>query len=486
MIQMNNKINKDNEDKLVDKDVLDELNLFEYESKVQSAESLVNDPKSINYRIDFLRIVWCDNANIIRAKAIHLPSSSHPNYCVGISPAQQAIPVMYDGVVSGTNLSPVGEIQLSSDLSSLTQVPYAPGHARVMGDMMKDGNAWECCPRRFLKSVKEDLSIMGLKAKCAFENEFYLLNNEKIKKPGNDIGKIKPVDNTPFASTFAMDLNHEVVSDIVQCLNLQGMIVEQYYPESGPGQQEITIRYTSPLQSANNQIIFRETVRAVAKKHGIMASFLPKIFPNKAGSGCHIHLSLWKGENNILSDTKNQYGLSETASQFIAGILKHLPGLMAITTPTTNSYRRIQPHSWCGAFQCFGFNNREAAIRVISENNVIRDIEFKVIDASSNPYLALGTVLAAGRQGIKQKLSLTEPIKSDPGHLTRQEREKRGIRPLPSSLGESLSILKKDKVLLKAMGSELSKAYLAVKKAEWEALKDLSFEEEVKLLLDKY
>ncbi|MBM4242064.1 MAG: hypothetical protein FJ150_10485, partial [Euryarchaeota archaeon] len=92
---MNNKINKDNEDKLVDKDVLDELNLFEYESKVQSAESLVNDPKSINYRIDFLRIVWCDNANIIRAKAIHLPSSNHPNYCVGISPAQQAIPVMY-------------------------------------------------------------------------------------------------------------------------------------------------------------------------------------------------------------------------------------------------------------------------------------------------------------------------------------------------------------------------------------------------------
>jgi len=429
--------------------------------------------------VKFLRIVWCDNANIIRAKAVRMTSNKLSNYYVGISPAQQAIPVVYDEVVPETGLTPVGEIQLTADLSSFKRIPYAPGHSRVMGDMKREGKTWECCPRGFLKKQETEAAQLGLDIKCAFENEFYLLKDVE--------GEIDPADSTVFASTYSMDLHNEVIMDIVRCLTLQDMVVEQYYPESGPGQQEITVKYAPALRSATNQIVFRETIRAVAAKHGLKSSFLPKIFSDKAGNGCHLHLSLWKDGKNILSDLNNTYGLSETATQFIAGILENLSALMAITTPTTNSYRRIQPFSWCGAYNCWGFNNREAAVRVIYEpDGKIEHFEFKVMDPSSNPYLALGAVMAAGIQGIRGGLDLNEPVQSDPGHLSSRDRNEQGIKPLPSSLGVALSNLEKNKMLSRAMGDELFQAYLAVKKEEWKLLRDFSLKEEVELLLEKY
>lgn len=150
---------------------------------------------------------------------------------------------------------------------------------------------------------------------------------------------------------YAMDINCEIIHNMVEALIKQGLEVQQYYPESGPGQQEITIKYTDALKAGDNQIAFREIVKAIAVKHGFLASFLPKIFPDKTGSGCHLHLSLWKDGENILTDYQEEHGISKMGEHFISGILHHLPALMAVTTPIPNSYRRIVPHGWTGAFQ---------------------------------------------------------------------------------------------------------------------------------------
>ena len=180
--------------------------------------------------------------------------------------------------------------------------------------------------------------------------------------------------------------------------------------------------------------------------------------------------------------------LSEIARRFIAGILHHLPALMALTATSTNSYRRIIPHAWSGAFRCWGMDNREAAVRVPThpQSPSPTHFELKTVDATANPYLALGAVIAAGLDGIRSCLELAVPVGVDPGSLSESERSTNGIERLPSSLGESIEQLSNNPVLLNALDSDLGQVYLAVRKAEWEAMKEFDLSEEVKLLLERY
>lgn len=431
--------------------------------------------------IRFVRVLWCDNANIIRGKAIHKGALNHHlEHGVGISAAQQAIPVMYDAVVPQSGLSPVGEVRLVPDWSSLVVLPYAPGHARVIGDMVKDNIPWSLCPRNFLKQMIAEANRQGFEVMAAFENEFYLLRDCV-----GGLG-VEPADNTVFASTLAMDANLAVINEIAEALIAQGIPIEQYYPESGCGQHEISVRYTQALSASDRQIAFRETVRAVALHHKLKASFLPKIFADKASSGCHLHLSLWRNGQNLVPDSEGKDTISKTALAFIAGILEHLPALMALTTPSLNSYRRIRPHAWSGAFRAWGYDNREVAVRIPTHPDGITNFELKTVDATANPYLALGAVIAVGLDGVRRHLQAGEPVEIDPGYMSVSERAERRIDPLPTNLGEAIAHLRQDRTLLDALGSDLSQAYLAVRTAEWEAMKDWQLEEEVKLLLERY
>jgi glutamine synthetase len=441
--------------------------------------------------IRFVRVLWCDNANVIRGKAFHTGFlAEHETQGVSIAIAQQAIPVMYDAVAPDSGLSPVGEAWLVPDWSSFGLLPYAPSHARVMGNMVQQGQPWALCPRGFLQRMIAAAAAEGLEILAAFENEFYLLQK--------GLAGFSPADDTVFASTLGMDLNQAVIDDIAEALLVQGIPVERYYPESGGGQHEISTRYTQALQAADWQIAFRETVRGVALRHQLRASFLPKIFANKAGSGCHLHLSLWRNGQNLMpnaiapdSIAPNQSEMgqpSPIARAFIGGILHHLPALMAITTPSVNSYRRLQPHFWSGAFRCWGIDNREAAVRVPSNfaPPSPTHIELKTVDASANPYLALGITIAAGLDGIHRRLDPGEPVTVDPGHLPEAERQIRQIDRLPQTLGETIAHLSANPTLLEALGAELAQAFLAVRKMEWQALKDLTLEQEVNLLLERY
>jgi glutamine synthetase len=263
----------------------------------------------------------------------------------------------------------------------------------------------------------------------------------------------------------------------------------QLHAESGPGQFEIPVYHREALAAADQQIVFRETVRAVAQRHDLIATFIPQLKGNAAGSGAHLHLSLWRGEENVTGDVKQPSSLSAEMAAFVGGVLTHLPALMALTTPSTNSYRRIQPHSWSGAFACWGYANKEAAIRVpppTRDGQAVSHVELKTVDPTCNPYLALGAVLAAGLDGIDRKLEPGAPFVGDPADLSEADAKQNGIARLPLSLGDALAALESDRVLADALGPDLHRSFLAVRRSEWEAMKDLSLEDEVRLLLARY
>jgi glutamine synthetase len=281
-----------------------------------------------------------------------------------------------------------------------------------------------------------------------------------------------------------MDSAGPVMMEIIEALMAQGVYPEQYYAELGPGQQELPVRFADALRAADNQITMRETARGVALRHGLLASFAPKPFPDQAGNGSHVHWSLWRigdGKNHF-HDPAGRYGLSEAAFAFIGGVLAHLPALVALTAPSVNSYRRLQPRFWSSAYTAWGPDNREAAVRVPSKRRGLEMdstyLELKPCDPSNNPYLALGGLLAAGLDGMERKLEPGEPTLTDPDALSEAERSRRGIRRLPTSLSEALAALERDEVLRAALGETLAKEYLTVKRSEVRGFegKDVAFE----------
>jgi glutamine synthetase len=237
-------------------------------------------------------------------------------------------------------------------------------------------------------------------------------------------------------------------------------------------------------------------VRSVARSFDLLATFAPKPFLDQAGSGAHIHVSLWgtggseNSGNNLFYDATKRGGLSQTGRYFIGGVLHHIRALLAITCGSPNSYHRLLPHFWSSAYGAYGFDNREGAIRVPSmfwgrESESI-NLEFKPADHSGNPYLAIGSLLAAGLDGIENKIDPGEPQEIDPGNYSDEERLMRGIRRLPTSLDEALDELEHDDVLKEALGPLLTTSYIEVKRNESAFFKEKTPEEEVRQHFYKY
>src|SRR5262249_47056836 len=242
--------------------------------------------------------------------------------------------------------------------------------------------------------------------------------------------------------------------------------------------------HAGALQAADEQILTRETIRGVAARHGLLASLAPKPWPTNAGNGCHIHFSLWEGARNRFHDAAAADNLSAEALSFIAGVLEHLPGLCGLSAPSVNSYHRLIPQYWAGAFVCWGHDNREASVRVASVlrglEEATTNAELKACDATCNPYLALGGLIAAGLDGLERGLEPPEPVQVDPATIPGDERERRGIRRLPATQEEALDALAADPLLTGALGPVLAGSYLAVRRSEWAAYSagDEAFEQQ--------
>jgi glutamine synthetase len=422
-----------------------------------------------------VRFLYCDHGNIIRGKAAHASALADLlESGIGLTVAMQAF-TLTEHLAPTTQLGPVGEIRLVPDLGTFQVLPYQPAEARVLCDMRTlDGRPWELCPRAFLKDMTARAE--GLRVEAAFEYEFYLARDDGT-------GGFAPADDSLCFASDGMDRAGEVIGDILDALDRQGLEPRQYYPELGPSQQELSIQHAPVLTAADRQIMVRETVRAVALQHGLVATFAPKPFPDQAGSGCHVHLSIWRGDRNAFYDPQGQLGLSQLGRQFVAGVLDHLPGLLAITCPSVNSYRRLAPNMWSSAYTAWGPDNREAAVRVASpfkgRVEATTNIEIKGVDGSANPYLALGAILAAGLDGVRRALDPGEPVSVNPHDMKEAERQARGIRRYPSSLAEAVEALQNDQVLVDALGAARAREFMAVRRAEWDDLGSGPVEREI-------
>jgi len=412
-----------------------------------------------------VRFLYCGNDGTVRGKASSLHGlEGRLEAGIGLTVAMQAMNSL-DQLQPVEGMGPVGEVRLVPDLETFRVLPYAPNTGVVLTDHMRlDGTPAGVCQRSFLKRMEQRLAERGLILEAAFENEFSLA----IGAPGAYV----PVDAGLCFSTISMTASQDYVDDLVAALDAQAIVLEQYYAELGHGQQEISTAHAPALRAADEQLLVRETIRAVASRRGLVASLAPKPWPGGAGNGCHVHFSWWgdDGRNRFFADGG---GLSTEARSFVAGVLAHLPGLCALTAPSFQSYRRIVPQYWAGAFACWGLDNREAPVRVPStfagSEEASTNVELKAADATCNPYLALGGLIAAGLDGLERELEPPDPVDVDPATIPEDERHARGIERLPATQAEALDALEADALLMEALGPTLAGSYLAVRRSEWAA-----------------
>jgi glutamine synthetase len=429
-----------------------------------NSEELVAHAQDSGLRL--IRFLWCGNDGTVRAKA----SGRHGldrrlRAGIGVTVAMQAMNSL-DQLQPVNDMGPVGEVRLVPDLETFRILPYAPHTGAVLTEHVRlDGTPAPVCQRSFLKRMEERLVDRGLTMRAAFENEFSLA----VVRDGS----YAPIDSALCFATIGMTAAQDYIDELAAALDAQRIPLEQYYAELGHGQQEISTAHAPAVQAADEQLLVRETIRAVATRRGLVASLAPKPWPDNAGNGCHIHFSLWDAGRNRFYDGTRADGLSDAARAFIAGVLAHLPGLCALTAPSFNSYHRIVPRFWAGAFRCWGYDNREAPVRVPSPlrgaEEQSTNAELKSSDASCNPYLALGGVIAAGVDGLERGLEPPEPVEVDPATLSDEDRAARGIAPMPATQAEALDALARDDLLLGALGTELADSYLAVRRSEWGA-----------------
>jgi glutamine synthetase len=426
-----------------------------------------------------VRFIWCGNDGTVRAKASTLAGlEGRIQSGIGLTVAMQAMNSL-DQLQPVPGMGPVGEIRLVPDPETFRVLPYAPHVGAMLVDHVQlDGEPAPVCQRSFLRRMEARLAERGAKLEVAFENEFSLAQEVD--------GTYVPIDSGLCFSTISATAAQDYLDELVAALDAQDIGLEQYYSELGHGQHEISTPHRPALQAADEQLLVRETIRGLATAHGMVASLAPKPWPDNAGNGCHIHFSLWDadGPRNRFHDASAPDRLSGEARSFIAGVLAHLPGLCGLTAPSFNSYHRIIPHYWAGAFVCWGHDNREAPVRVPSVftgmEEASTNAELKAADASSNPYLGVGGLIAAGLDGLERGLEPPEPVEVDPATIDEREREARGIVRLPATQAEALDALEADDVLMDALGPVLAESYLAVRRSEWEAYSagDEAFEQQ--------
>lgn len=338
--------------------------------------------------------------------------------------------------------------------------------ARLICDIYRpDGEPFPGDPRYILRRAVERAAELGFTYNCGPELEFFLLQkrNEQLRPVPHDVAGY--FDFSP------RDLATAVRNDIVDALHAMDIEVEMEHHEVAPGQHEIDFRYANALTAADNAITFKQAVKAIATKHDLYASFMPKPFFGQNGSGMHTHQSLFRDGENAFFDPDDNYKLSSTAYGFIAGQIKHARAISAVVAPTVNSYKRLVPGYEAPVYICWARINRAALIR-IPQYSPGREqstrVELRFPDPSCNPYLAFAVMLMAGLDGVENGLQPPDPVEEDVYHFDDLRLQELNISQLPGSLGEAIRELEQDDVLLGALGEHSSRLFIEAKRAEWD------------------
>ncbi|MHA6525570.1 glutamine synthetase family protein [Tessaracoccus sp. G1721] len=336
--------------------------------------------------------------------------------------------------------------------------------ARMLCDIkLPDGSPSFADPRYVLKRALQKAGQMGFTFYIHPEIEFFLLRSLTPPVPLDDGGYF---DHTTLGD------GTDFRRDAITMLEQMGISVEFSHHEAAPGQHEIDLRYADALTMADNVMTFRVVIREVAVSQGIHASFMPKPFSEHAGSGMHTHMSLFEGDTNAFYDASDEYNLSKTAKQFIAGLMRHAPEITAVTNQWVNSYKRLVGGGEAPSYACWGRANRSALIRIpqfTPGKTSSARIEYRAVDAAVNPYLAYAVLLNAGLKGIEEEYELPEETEDEVWRLTDRERQAIGIQELPRNLDEALRLMEDSELVAETLGEHVFEYFLRNKHEEFSA-----------------
>jgi glutamine synthetase len=407
---------------------------------------------------------WVDTAGINRVKGIPLTALERATaWGVGMSPVFDTF-LADDSIVATDVLGgPDGDLRLVPDLDQLVPLAGQPGWAWAPVDRItQDGAVHPADTRSLLRHVVAAAADEGLTFRASIEIEFALA------LPGG--ADFEPACLGPAYGMTRLVEQSEFGAQLLGALAAQGVEVDQFHPEYAAGQYEVSVGALDPVAAADRSVLVRQTIRAVAQRHGLRVSFAPSVVAGGVGNGGHLHVSAWRDGRNVHAGGEGPLGMTAEAEGFLAGIVEQLPALAALLTPSPSSYLRMQPSHWAGVFAVWGHENREAAVRAVTGSVGQRDraanLEIKCVDLAANPYLAFAGVLAAGLDGMRRGLRPGPPVSGDPAGLDPTELAERGIRRLPESLPDALAAFEKSGLLRETLGTVLADAVLAVRRGE--------------------
>jgi glutamine synthetase len=365
------------------------------------------------------------------------------------------------------------EVAAVPDVASATVLPWQQDVVWLASDLHLHGQPFEACSRNILHRVRREAAVMGYRFNLGIETEFFVLRRDAqgrpvpysardtLDKPAYDVRGL--LDNLPWLDA------------LVTAMNQLGWGVYSFDHEDGPGQFETDFDYAEVLTMADRLTFFKLMAKEIAHRHGLIATFMPKPFGDRTGSGAHFNMSLAHlntGENLFLSPDRAPGTVSGLAKQFIAGVLRHARAICAVIAPTVNSYKRLVAQgsmsgfTWAPVFICYGNNNRTNMLRIPSPGG---RVECRAADISCNPYLGAAMILAAGLEGIREQLDPGDPNLVNAYTLTPEQRAERGLHLLPRTLGEAVDAFAADPLSKKVFGDAMFESFVAYKREEWES-----------------
>ena len=346
------------------------------------------------------------------------------------------------------------------DPDSLIQLPWNKEVGWLASDLWMNGKPVDASPRIMLKKQIKKLSKQGLTMKSGVECEYFLISPD-----GNNIADSRDTQSKPCYDQSALMRRYDLIKEICDCMIEMGWGPYQNDHEDANGQFEMNWDYSDCLKTADRHTFFKYMVKTIAEKHGLRATFMPKPFENLTGNGCHAHISVWDGKKNKFLDKSNNLGLSKMAYNFLGGVIKHASSLSAFFNPTINSYRRINAPptksgaSWSPSSISYTGNNRTHMIRIPDPGR----FELRLMDGSANPYLLQASVLAAGINGIKNKIDPGKPLNCN---MYEDFAKYPNLSKLPDELDQSLKQLEQNKEMNDAFGTEVIDSYIKLRSTE--------------------
>lgn len=426
-------------------------------SKTITAEDIKKSVKDNDVR--FLRLAFTDINGT--SKAVEVPTSQLDKVLTN--------DIRFDGSsIDGFVRLEESDMVLYPDFSTWAVLPWGDEKGGKIGRLVcsvhkTNGEPFEGDPRNNLKRVLKEMKEMGFTDfDIGFEAEFHLF---KLGEDGNWTTEVP--DHASYFDMTSDDAGARCRRDIVETLESIGFEVEAAHHEVGDGQQEIDFRFDDALTTAGRVQTFKMVVREVARKHGLYATFMAKPVEGQAGNGMHTNMSLFKDGKNVFYDKDGEFHLSDTALYFLNGILEHARAITAIGNPTVNSYKRLIPGFEAPVYISWASKNRSPLVRIPDAEEINTRLEMRSADPTANPYLLLAACLTAGLNGIKEAKKPMAPITSNVFEMSEEERAKRGIKPLPSTLHNAVKAFKADPLIQEALGEHLTQSFIDSKNLEW-------------------